>query len=124
MIPGPAHVAAAPFNVSEYLLDRHVRAGRGDRIALTGAAGKMSYAELTERVRRAAAGLRGLGPQPEQRVVIEAVLPYPQLRQAGRWPQILTRTELLQALVLSKWSGMIHIRVPCFSRGQHPAATA
>jgi acyl-coenzyme A synthetase/AMP-(fatty) acid ligase len=63
-------VAAAPFNVSEYLLDRHVRAGRGDRIALTGAAGEMSYAELTERVSRAAAGLRGLGLQPEQRVVM------------------------------------------------------
>ena len=51
MIPGSAHVAAAPFNVSEYLLDRHVRAGRGDRIALTTVAGEVSYAELTERVR-------------------------------------------------------------------------
>jgi benzoate-CoA ligase family protein len=62
--------AAAPFNVSEYLLDRHVRAGRGDRIALTTVAGEVSYAELTERVSRAAAGLCGLGLQPEQRVVM------------------------------------------------------
>jgi hypothetical protein len=30
------------------------------------------------------------------------------------WPRILTRTELLQVLVLSNCSGMIHIRVPCF----------
>ena len=58
------------FNVSEYLLDRHVCAGRGHRIALATAAGEVSYAELTERVSRAAAGLRGLGLQPEQRVVM------------------------------------------------------
>jgi len=58
------------FNVSEYLLDRHVRAGRGHRIALATVAGEVSYAELTERVGRAAAGLRGLGLQPEQRVVM------------------------------------------------------
>jgi len=58
------------FNVSEYLLDRHVRAGRGHRTALLTAAGEVSYAELTERVSRAAAGLRGLGLQPEQRVVM------------------------------------------------------
>jgi benzoate-CoA ligase family protein len=68
VIPGPS--SAAPFNVSEYLLDRHVEAGRGHRIALATAAGELSYAELTERVRRAAAGLRGLGLQPEQRVVM------------------------------------------------------
>jgi len=66
VIPGPS--SAAPFNVSEYLLDRHVDAGRGHRIALATATGELSYAELTERVRRAAAGLRGLGLQPEQRV--------------------------------------------------------
>ena len=58
------------FNASEYLLDRHVRAGRGERLALTGVAGDVSYAELTERVKHAARGLRGLGLQPEQRVVM------------------------------------------------------
>ncbi len=65
MIPGEA-----PFNVCDYLLDRHVRAGRGDRLALTGIAGDVSYAELAERVGHAAGGLRGLGLQPEQRVVM------------------------------------------------------
>ena len=62
--------SGALFNASEYLLDRHVRAGRGDRIALTGLAGELSYAELAERVRRAARGLRSLGLQAEQRVVM------------------------------------------------------
>ena len=65
MIPGEA-----PFNVCDYLLDRHVRAGRGDRLALTGTAGDVSYAELAGRVGHAAGGLRGLGLQPEQRVVM------------------------------------------------------
>jgi benzoate-CoA ligase family protein len=59
-----------PFNACDYLLDRHIRAGRGDRLALTGIAGDISYAGLAERVRRAARGLRGLGLQAEQRVVM------------------------------------------------------
>src|ERR1700734_3624946 len=62
--------SGAMFNASEYLLDRHVRAGGGDRIALPGAAGELSYAELAERVRQAARGLRRLGLQAEQRVVM------------------------------------------------------
>ena len=68
MIPGQTH--AGPFNASDYLLDRHIRAGRGDRLALTGVAGDLSYAELAERVGHAARGLRGLGLQAEQRVVM------------------------------------------------------
>jgi benzoate-CoA ligase family protein len=64
VIPGPF------FNACDYLLDRHVREGRGDRLALTGVAGDVSYAELAERVTRAARGLRGLGLQAEQRVVM------------------------------------------------------
>jgi benzoate-CoA ligase family protein len=59
-----------PFNACDYLLDRHIRAGRGDRLALTGIAGDVSYAGLAERVRLAARGLRGLGLQAEQRVVM------------------------------------------------------
>jgi benzoate-CoA ligase family protein len=59
-----------PFNVCDYLLDRHIRAGHGDRLALTGIAGNVSYAGLAERVGHAARGLRGLGLQAEQRVVM------------------------------------------------------
>ncbi len=61
---------AGPFNVSDYLLDRHIRVGRGDRLALTGAAGDVSYGQLAERVGHTARGLRGLGLQAEQRVVM------------------------------------------------------
>jgi benzoate-CoA ligase family protein len=62
--------AAGFFNACDYLLDRHVREGRGGRLALTGVAGDLTYAELVGRVRRAARGLRGLGLQAEQRVVM------------------------------------------------------
>jgi benzoate-CoA ligase family protein len=63
-------VSATAFNASAYLLDRHISAGRGARIALTTVAGDVSYAELAARVRQAARGLRGLGLQAEQRVVM------------------------------------------------------
>jgi benzoate-CoA ligase family protein len=63
-------MSAAEFNACDYLLDRHVREGRGRRLALTGAGGDVSYAELAGRVARAAGGLRGLGLQAEQRVVM------------------------------------------------------
>jgi benzoate-CoA ligase family protein len=59
-----------PFNASTYLLDRQVAAGHGPRLALTGTAGDVTYAELHDRVRRVAGGLRRLGVQPEQRVLM------------------------------------------------------
>ncbi|HEY9472213.1 MAG TPA: AMP-binding protein, partial [Mycobacteriales bacterium] len=58
------------FNVSTYLLDRHVEAGRGDRLAVTGPGTSLTYAALTELVGRVAAGLRGLAVRPEDRVVL------------------------------------------------------
>ena len=58
------------FNASEYLLDRRLAAGDGDRLALTGPAGDLSYAGLWDRVRRTAAGLRAAGVQPEQRILM------------------------------------------------------
>ena len=59
------------FNACEYLLDRRLAAGDGDRLALTGPAGDLSYSDLWERVRRTAAGLRAAGVQPEQRILME-----------------------------------------------------
>ena len=41
------------FNASEYLLDRRLDAGDGDRLALTGVGGDVTYAQLHERVRQA-----------------------------------------------------------------------
>ena len=58
------------FNACEYLLDRRLAAGDGPRVALTGPAGEISYAELHDRVRRTAAGLRAAGVRPEQRVLM------------------------------------------------------
>ena len=58
------------FNACEYLLDRRLAAGDGARTALTGGAGEVTYAQLHDRVCRTAAGLRSLGLQPEQRVLM------------------------------------------------------
>src|SRR5690349_11835867 len=58
------------WNAAEYLVDRQVEAGVGGEIALTGAAGELTYAELLDRVQRAAAGMRQLGLLPEQRLVL------------------------------------------------------
>jgi benzoate-CoA ligase family protein len=58
------------FNACEYLLDRRLAAGDGDRLALTGPAGDLSYAALWDRVRRTAAGLRAAGVRPEQRILM------------------------------------------------------
>jgi len=38
------------FNACEYLLDRRIAAGDGQRVALTGPAGDVSYAELYDLV--------------------------------------------------------------------------
>src|ERR1700722_1063310 len=58
------------FNASEYLLDRRIAAGDGDRVALTGPPGELSYTQLWDRVRRTAGGLRAAGVQPEQRILM------------------------------------------------------
>src|SRR5208283_5399435 len=58
------------FNACEYLLDRRLAAGDGRRLALTGPAGELTYAQLYDRGCRTATGLRALGLQPEQRVLM------------------------------------------------------
>ena len=58
------------FNACEYLLDRRLAAGDGQRIALAGPAGEVSYADLYDRVCRTAAGLRAIGIRPEQRLLM------------------------------------------------------
>jgi benzoate-CoA ligase family protein len=59
-----------PFNACVYLLDRHLEQGDGDRLALTGTTGDLTYAQLHERVLRTAAGLRAIGLLPEQRLLM------------------------------------------------------
>ena len=58
------------FNACEYLLDRRLATGDAPRTALTGSAGDLSYAGLHDQVCRTASGLRDLGLQPEQRLLM------------------------------------------------------
>jgi benzoate-CoA ligase family protein len=58
------------FNACEYLLDRRIEAGDGPRTAIVTSAEEISYAQLSERVRTAAAALRALGLSPEQRLLM------------------------------------------------------
>jgi benzoate-CoA ligase family protein len=58
------------FNASEYLLDRRVAAGDGDRPAVTGPGGELTYRDLLDRVQRTATVLTGLGLQPEHRLLM------------------------------------------------------
>jgi benzoate-CoA ligase family protein len=62
--------AAELFNACEYLVDRRIVAGDADRTALTGPGGEYTYAQLLDRVLRTAAGLRAIGVEPEQRVLM------------------------------------------------------
>ena len=63
-------VAAPParFNFAEHLLQAN--AGRPAKAAFVDEAGTLSYGELQQRVRRVAAGLRGLGLRREERVLL------------------------------------------------------
>ncbi|MGQ0844060.1 MAG: benzoate-CoA ligase family protein [Sporichthyaceae bacterium] len=58
------------FNASQYLIDRQVEAGHGDRSAVIGPAGTRTYAQLLAAVQAAAAGWRSLGIRPEERLVL------------------------------------------------------
>jgi benzoate-CoA ligase family protein len=61
------------FNVADYLLTRHVRDGRGARVAVRNDGGTLTYAALDLCARRAAGALLALGLTPGERVVL--VLP-------------------------------------------------
>jgi benzoate-CoA ligase len=58
------------FNASQWLVDRHVDEGRGDRIAVRYLGRSHTYADVLADVERCAGALRGVGVQPEQRVAI------------------------------------------------------
>jgi propionyl-CoA synthetase len=66
----------AELNVCHNAVDRHVAAGRGDQPAVqydspvTGHRATLTYADLLTRVRAVAGGLRGLGVEKGDRVVI------------------------------------------------------
>ena len=58
------------YNAATDLLDRNLAAGRGDKLAFIDDRSSLTYAQLAERVDRAAGALRRLGVQPEQRVML------------------------------------------------------
>ena len=64
---------ALELNACVELLDRRVASGDGVRTAIRCQGRSLTYDELLEEVRRAAAGLRAWGLQPEQRVLLALV---------------------------------------------------
>lgn len=69
--------AAAPvvnvpdlFNIADYLVDRHVREGRGGRTAILCGDESVTYAQVAERSNRAGNGLRSLGVRRDERVLL------------------------------------------------------
>ncbi|HEU5475113.1 MAG TPA: benzoate-CoA ligase family protein [Actinophytocola sp.] len=57
------------FNAADYLVERHVRAGNGDRTAVLSGDRTLTYQQLAEEVHRVAAGFGSLGVRPEERIV-------------------------------------------------------
>ena len=58
------------FNASQWLVDRHVDAGSGDRIAIRSRGDTYTYADVKQRVEQVAGALRALGVRPEERVAM------------------------------------------------------
>ncbi|WP_449281911.1 acetate--CoA ligase [Leucobacter sp.] len=74
-VPEATWFAGGRLNVAVNCVDRHVAAGRGDRVALffegePGDRQAITYDELQRRVARAANGLTALGIEPGDRVVV------------------------------------------------------
>jgi benzoate-CoA ligase len=58
------------FNAASHFIDRHIAAGRGQRVAIESEGRRVSYAELHEQVNRTGSALRALGVRPEERVLL------------------------------------------------------
>ncbi len=58
------------FNAATYFIDRHIKEGRGERIAIEAEGVRVSYRQLWERVNRFGNGLRQLGVRIEERVFL------------------------------------------------------
>jgi benzoate-CoA ligase family protein len=58
------------FNLTSFFLDRNVEEGRGERVALLGDFGAVSYGELSVLTNRAGNVLLDLGLRPEDRVLL------------------------------------------------------
>ena len=58
------------FNAASHFVDRNVAEGRGAKVAIECGDERVTYGQIAERVNRFGSALRGLGVQPEQRVVL------------------------------------------------------
>ena len=58
------------FNAATYFVDRHLIEGRATKVAIEYGDERVTYGEVADRTNRFANALRGLGLQPEQRVVL------------------------------------------------------
>jgi benzoate-CoA ligase family protein len=58
------------FNVGEWLLDRNVDAGDGERVAISSGDDHVTYGQLLDRVRDLSAGLRQAGVRREERIAM------------------------------------------------------
>ena len=70
--PSVAPVVDVPdsFNIADYLVDRHVREGRGGRTAILCGDETVTYADVAQRSNQVANGLRELGVRREERVLL------------------------------------------------------
>lgn len=71
----PEEFADTPMqlNLADFLLDRHVREGRGENVAIKFMDKSISYAQLQQSVNRFGNALKGLGVEPQDRVGIRLV---------------------------------------------------
>ncbi len=71
----PEEFADTPMqlNLADFLLDRHVREGRGENVAIKFMEKSISYAQLQQSVNRFGNALKGLGVEPQDRVGIRLV---------------------------------------------------
>src|SRR5437868_9136810 len=58
------------FNVADYLVDRHVREGRGARSAILCGDESITYAQVAERSNRVANALEAIGLRREERIML------------------------------------------------------
>jgi benzoate-CoA ligase family protein len=71
-VEAQAHWVVVPreYNASDHFIDRHLREGRGAKIAYIDDRGSYSYAELAARVNRAGNALRRAGVEMEHRILL------------------------------------------------------
>lgn len=67
---GPIVSLPDRFNIADYLVDRHIREGRGGRTAILCGDESITYAQVADRSGRLANGLRTLGLRREDRVML------------------------------------------------------